>query len=136
MSPLQWELAWTDENEGAGERLALPAGLEWRPVAVPCSVQNSPFGLPPETLYQRDNIQSVAWMTGKTWLFRTAFDVPAIGPDGEAATRRPPVLGFAVTWQAGERQEGKGQEESSFFEKKEAKKLYPWLRPLRGEGEA
>ena len=84
MSPLQWELAWTDENEGAGERLALPAGLEWRPVAVPCSVQNSPFGLPPETLYQRDNIQSVAWMTGKTWLFRTAFDVPAIGPDEEA----------------------------------------------------
>ncbi len=78
-----WELAWMDEN-GAGDRLALPAGLEWRPAAVPCSVQNSPFGLPPEELYQRNNIQSVAWMTEKTWLFRTTVDVPATGPDEEA----------------------------------------------------
>ncbi len=79
----QWELAWTDENGGLDDPLALPAGLEWQPVSVPCSVQNSPFGLPPEKLYQRDNMQSVAWMTAKTWLFRTTIDVPAAGPDEE-----------------------------------------------------
>jgi hypothetical protein len=81
---LQWELAWTDENGGLDDPLALPASLEWRQVAVPCSVQNSLFGLPSEKLYQRDNIQSVAWMTANTWFFRTTFDVPAAGPDEEA----------------------------------------------------
>jgi hypothetical protein len=47
-SIFQWALAWTDEHGGAGTRLALPGSLEWRPVSVPCAVQNSPFGLPTE----------------------------------------------------------------------------------------
>ena len=79
-----WEIAWLDEHGSACDCLALPASLEWRAVSVPCSVQNSPFGAPPEELYQRDNIQSAAWMSEKTWLFRTTFDVPATGPDEEA----------------------------------------------------
>ena len=79
-----WELAWMEESGGAGDCLAELAGLDWQPVSVPCSVQNSPFGLPPERLYQRDNIQSVAWMNEKTWIFRTTFEVPATGPDEEA----------------------------------------------------
>ena len=82
--PMQWEIAWVDDSRCLSDILTLPASVDWQPVEVPCSVQNSSFGMPPEKLYQRDNIQSVMWMHEKTWLFRTTFDVPDTGPHEEA----------------------------------------------------
>ena len=79
-----WELSWSDENVGTGDRIESINSLEWRPVTVPCSIQNSPFGLPIQQLYQRDHIRSVSWMASKVWLFRTQIEIPDIPEDHEA----------------------------------------------------
>ncbi len=79
-----WELSHSAKDPCPEGKLIMSEGLEWRPVRVPCTVQNSPFGMPPEKLYRRDNIEKVAWMEKEHWIFRTTFQVPATDPDQEA----------------------------------------------------
>ncbi len=79
-----WDLSHSEKDVCPDGMLVMPSGLEWRNVKVPCSVQNSPFGLLPEILYQRDNISKVAWMNGKHWIFRTTVAVPSVAADEEA----------------------------------------------------
>jgi beta-mannosidase len=60
---------------------------EWRDVQIPVMVQNSPFGLPIEVLYQGSRIGELDWMRERHWAFRTAFTVPDVGIDEEAVYR-------------------------------------------------
>ncbi len=62
-------------------------GVDWCPISLPCSVQNSPFGLPPNELYQRERIHEVEWMRQSVWLYRTRLPAVSVGLDEEAVYR-------------------------------------------------
>jgi beta-mannosidase len=58
--------------------------LDWRHVALPCSVQNSPFGLPSDELYRSERVNEVEWMRPRVWLYRTRLPAVSVGLDEEA----------------------------------------------------
>ena len=80
----RWQLAHLPAEQFTDAPQALAALTEWREVEIPCSVQNTAFGLPPEHLYVRDRVESVRWMEQDYWFFRTTFVPPAVGEDEEA----------------------------------------------------
>ena len=82
-----WQLAYQAQEDFDGGVAAKLDPLDWRDIQLPCSVQNSPFGLPLKTLYRGDRVREVAWMRDRYWLFRTCFTCPQAGPDEEAVYR-------------------------------------------------
>ena len=67
-------------------------------------MRTSPYGLPLTQLYQRDHVESVRWMEGEYWCFRTTFTPPAVGDDEEAVFQFLGVdyhCDILAQWQAG-----------------------------------
>lgn len=84
ITPTSWQLTHVAPEHLPAAIASRGAGLDWRPVEIPCTVQTSPFGLPLDELYQRDNIETVRWMEAEYWLFRTTVTPPAVRADEEA----------------------------------------------------
>jgi len=80
----RWDIAYIPCDQFTTYSSAVAAVTDWREVALPCSIQTSPFGLPLEQLYQRDRIDSVRWMEDAYWLYRTTFTRPQCNADEEA----------------------------------------------------
>lgn len=80
---------WKLQNFAPGEGLALGAHAAqfaddaWLPIAVPGDVHRALLaaGRIPDPFYDRNEDQ-VAWMEGREWWYRTAFDGPAAPADG------------------------------------------------------
>lgn len=72
-----WQLRCADADAPARARA-------WVEVELPNHVQCSAHGLPLAKLYQGRNTETVAWMAGRTWVYRRDVQVPEVAADREA----------------------------------------------------
>lgn len=79
-----WELTHISEESYHACGLGALNEAKWEGVEIPCTVQTSPFGLPIERLYVRDNIENLEWMRERCWVFRTSFRDVDVREDEEA----------------------------------------------------